>query len=242
MRFLTLIAFFTILSHYGFAQSGSLLASYSESNLTGEGVSAGAKVEAVLEKLRAKRTKSDHQFLRAVFNITHRQLLKQYEQYASFDEIFESGKYDCLTATTLYSALLKDLGYQYTTIETDFHIFILVHSAEGDVLFESTDPLDGFVNQPDQIEARIASFKADSMSPLFREVSNTELIGLLYYNQSVKAFNNREWSRSLELLSKARSCYQSSRISELETLLANVMTEVAALDRQSTRSMLASKP
>ncbi len=242
MRFLTLIAFFTVLSHCGFAQYGSLLASYSESITAGEGVSVGAAVEAVLEKLRAKRTKSDHQFLRAVFNITHRQLLKQYEQYASFDEIFESGKYDCLTATALYGALLQDLGYQYTTIETDFHIFILVHSIEGDVLFESTDPLDGFVNQPDQIEARIASFKADALSPLFREVSNAELIGLLYYNQSVKAFNNREWSRSLELLSAAQNYYQSPRITELKTLLANVMTEIAALDQQSARSMLASKP
>ena len=169
-------------------------------------------------------------------------MLKQYQQYASFEEIFTSGKYDCLTATALYSALLQELGYQYTTIETDFHIFILVHSPEGDVLFESTDPLDGFVNQPEMIEERIASFKADSNTSLFRKVSKAELTGLLFYNQSVKAFNSREWSRSLELLSKARTFYQSPRITELETLLAIVMTEVAIMDDQSTHSRLASRP
>lgn len=202
-------------------------------------------VNSLIQKLDSKTKKSDRQFLKNVFNITHRQLLKEYDQYAGFGELFREGKYDCLTATALYSILLNELGYQHRIIETNYHIFLLVDTEDGQILMESTDPLDGFEYQPDRIESRIAQYKLDqeevaSNKPsysftytLFDEVSPSELTGLLYYNQCVKAFNTQQWSKALQLLELAKTFYHSPRITEMENLLMQ-MVAATALENTST--------
>jgi len=239
MRFWTLIGVFMLISLLASGQNGALMANYSITDGTSNPHEYQQKLELLVEKLDSKTKKSDRQFLKNVFNITHRQLLKQYDQYAGFGELFEDGKYDCLTATALYSILLNELGYQHKIIETNYHIFLLVDTEDGQVLMESTDPLDGFEYQPERIENRMAQYKLDQENApanepsyafsytLFDEVSPSELTGLLYYNQCVKAFNSQQWSKAIQLLEAAKMFYQSPRITEMENLLIQVVAATA---------------
>jgi len=221
----------------GLAASGqaNLLTCYALTD--GKGIDENIKkIENLINKLDTKAKKSDRQFLKNVFNLTHRQFLKEYDQYAGFGDIFKDGRYDCLTATALYSVLLSELGYQHTIIETNFHIFLLVASAEGKVLMESTDPLGGFEYRQNKIEDRIKAYKADQESAskngysysynLFEEVSPQELNGLLYYNQCVKAFNQQQWGKAIENLESAKLFYNSPRIVEMENLLVTIIASV----------------
>lgn len=238
MHFWALTGVFMLVSLLTSGQQGSLLAYYSGTDDVSGYVMHQQKIDLLIEKLDSKTKKSDRQFLKNVFNITHRQLLKEYDQYAGFGEIFQDGKYDCLTATALYSILLGELGYEHRIIETNYHIFLLVDTEEGQMLMESTDPLDGFEYQADKIQSRIDQYKVDQNEIakkegiyalpyiLFDEVSPAALTGLLYYNQCVKAFNAQEWSKAIQLLGAAKRYYNSPRITEMENLLIQVVASI----------------
>lgn len=248
MRIWAFILIFSTFWGAGFCQENDLLTSYlSTTSLANEAL-AEDRIAVLVEKLEAKKIKSDRQFLRTLFNSTHRQLLKQYDQYSDFEEIFQNGKYDCLTATALYSVLLNKFDYTYSIIETNYHIFMIVKTEEGDVLLESTDPINGFEYIPEKIDDRIKTYKENLVSNtskdknyytfsfnLFHEVNPEQLTGLLFFNQCVKAFNNQEWQKAIQLLKKARLVYDSPRIGELENLLFNVIAQ-GELENTATAS------
>ena len=135
-------------------QVQSRLTDYLETSGTKSEVNAQAEISELLSKLNSKPRKSDRIFLKSVFSLTHRQLLKTYQQYADFSEIFNGGRYDCVTATALYSLLLEELGYSHAIYETKYHVFLLVESSEGQFLIESTDPINGFEYQKERIKER----------------------------------------------------------------------------------------
>jgi hypothetical protein len=113
-----------------------------------------------VEKLTTKDLPGDNvKFCRALFNRTRQQFFRRYTPYASFGETLNNGKYNCLTGTALYALLLDHFNIQYSIIETNYHIFLLAHTQEGTVLFEATDPTDGFVTDPKQIEQRVKLYK-----------------------------------------------------------------------------------
>ncbi|MGE0587219.1 MAG: hypothetical protein AB7O48_01490 [Cyclobacteriaceae bacterium] len=233
MRFWLKFAVFVGSLNLAFAQGEGQFTSYLQTSSLKNEQFAQEKLGSLIAKLDEKERKSDRQFLRNVFNLTHRQVLKQYDQYATFGELFESGRYDCLTATALYSVVLTELGYTHTVIETNYHIFLLINSDEGQILMESTDPIGGFEFNQERITNRIAQYKKDaevvlanqaaSGYLLFNEVSMNELTGLLYYNQCVKAFNNQQWMEAIKNLDLARKYYHSERIQEMEVLLMDVV-------------------
>lgn len=245
MRLPAVLLIFTLIYSVASGQNTNLLEAYlgtTSHNCKGQNLE---KLESLVSKLGAKDKKSDHQFLKSIFNTTHRQLLKEYKQYSDFGDIFETGKYDCLTATALYSIVLNRFGYEHAIIETNYHIFLLIESPEGKFLIESTDPLNGFEYQNEKIEARISRYKLDQEEAekdksiysfgykLFDEVTPQQLTGLLYYNQCVKAFNEQQWSEAAQLLRASKKYYNSPRTSEMENLLLNVIAG-RELDKANT--------
>lgn len=197
-----------------------------------------SEVSEFISKLKSKSRNSDKQFLRTVFNLTHRQFLKEYKQYAGFNELFEDGKYDCLTATSFYSVLLTELGYEHTIMETAYHVFLLVESDQGQVLMESTDPIGGFEYLQENIDQRIASYRAQEQLELgdlanrYGSVSRLQLVGLLYYNQCVMLFNNQQWTQAHQMLSQAKAYYNSPRIIDMENIILNALA-TSELNKQS---------
>jgi hypothetical protein len=195
---------------------------------------SGAGLLAFFDQLEEKNAVStpNLEFLRLIFNRVHRKFLKTYEDYVPFDKLFESGSYNCLTATALYALVLDHFGYDYEVIETNYHIFILAVTKEGKVLLETTDPQDGFVTNTNEIAEKIGYYKEDlGATPsqkntaykfqfeLFDAVSLEEITGLLYYNLAVDAFNKNEIQRSVDLLDKAAAYYRSERIEEFSQVI-----------------------
>ena len=223
----TVITFFAL--GWTIAQPPSQLNDYLLTGGSTQGHKAEERITNLVNKLQAKRGKSDRQFLGSVFSVAHRQLLKEYKQYSGFGELFTNGRYDCLTATALYSLVLDRLGFEYSIVETNYHIFLMVKTDEGEVLIESTDPIDGFVDNPKEVAERLKSYKESGPSPgegfydaqfnLFQAVDTHQLVGLLYFNQAVKAFNNQQWAKAADLLEYTKKYYVSPRVDEMETLL-----------------------
>jgi hypothetical protein len=189
-----------------------------------------------LQQLNSKRSSisSDIDFIRYAFSSTHKKFLKHFRAEASFAELFENGTYNCLTGTILYSLILSDLKIQHQVIETNYHIFILVSSKEGELLIEATDRHNGVVTGVNEISARIDQYKNTSVVAarlsgelsyyqfnfdIYNPVSTEELTGLLYYNLAIEAYNKHNLQLAVFYLGEAIARYASPRIEELARLM-----------------------
>lgn len=209
------------------------------------------QIESLIERLKAKKTTSDINFLRRVFVETHRKFLKNYSQYSDMSEVFTAGKYDCLTATSLYSVVLDGLDFDYNIIETNYHIFILVNTSHGEVLLETTDLWNGFVTDSKKIDQRIGNYKQNTIAAipakdkkfylfnlnLYHRLQQNQLPGLLYFNQAVKAYNSGDWEHCSILLDKAKAIYNSPRIEELTLILVESVKN-SLLDTDKKQNLL----
>ena len=210
-----------------------LLLTSQEANVT----VASARLEGFEQGLRKKTSTSDFAFLKTIFTKTQKNFLKHYSQYPELSEIFSTGNYDCLTATSLFSILLSDFHFQHRIVETNYHIFLMVQTTKGEVLIETTDRYNGFVTDLKEIEKRLGSYKQNIIAPasnknyyafhfsLYQNVSPHQLAGLLYYNRAVKSFNKKEYIQSAELLDKAKAIYESPRVAELAVILIEAAME-----------------
>jgi hypothetical protein len=189
---------------------------------------------------------SDQKLLRKTFSRLHSSFLKKYEAYADFNEAFSSGKYDCLTATALFSHVLRRMNFSYEIIETNYHIFLIVQTSDGEVLLETTDRWNGFVTDSDDIAKRIGDYRNNRITAasdnskkqfveysfkLYQQISPEKLTGLLYFNQAVKAYNRQDWASSSRSLEKSNALYESPRCGELGVVLIRTVLESSMEER-----------
>ena len=76
---------------------------------------------------KVNATKSNKQKAKVIFKEVHDYFLNQYEEHTSFNNIFENGRYNCVTACMLYSMVLKRYGVPYAIKEKPT-MYILWHS------------------------------------------------------------------------------------------------------------------
>lgn len=196
--------------------------------------SSASSLNEFLKKLEKKKIsiKNEKEFLRYVFAKTHQVYLKQFVGYAQFNTLFSDGSYNCLTGTILYTLILNHFNLKHEVIETNYHIFILAETSQGNILLEVTDPYHGFVDSSYEIEVRISRYKQNALYAannnlayykfnfdLYNPVSTDELRGLLYYNKAVDAYNHQKLKESIQYLAKAAELYSSSRIDEFSQIL-----------------------
>ncbi|MFY0651689.1 MAG: hypothetical protein JXQ96_06630 [Cyclobacteriaceae bacterium] len=183
-------------------------------------------VDALVEK--KIRWNNDKRFLEHLFYKVHRKYLKKYVAYQSFQELFDYGTYGCLTGTALYAFLLSELGYEYEIIETNYHMFLLVHAGGKRYLMESTDPFAGFEYKSAEIEKRISAAQEQNKTGgkyhtfsynIYRSISYDDLIGLQYYNTAINAYNKGKLGLALYCLNESARLNQSERIKEFLHLM-----------------------
>jgi hypothetical protein len=196
-------------------------------------------ISGFVQKLQNRdNTKSNFKFCRILFQKTRQEFLRRYAQYASFSETLQTGTYNCLTGTALYALLLDHFDIPYTIIETNYHIFLLASTAEGPVLFEATDPVYGFVTDPEKIERRIQEYKTNATempadgreyyryeASLYRQVDLNQLQGLMHYNVSIEAYNKQDFPSAIHHLDEAFDLYNSPRISEFSAILLRALLD-----------------
>lgn len=198
------------------------------------------QVLSFLHRLSDKKLKfkNDQDFLAYIFRKTHQRYLKEYKDYATFNELLRNGNYNCLTATALYALILEHQGFKYKIIETNYHMFLLVETVSGTVLIESTDPLQGFVTKEREIERKISEYRQNSpvevnnkksyyayQVSVYNPVSLQGVQGLLYYNLAVDFYNKQDLISSVNHLEKAFLLYESQRLEEFSKVITLTLLE-----------------
>jgi hypothetical protein len=192
------------------------------------------EIVSLINKLEKRKSSfnSDKDFLSYLFTKTHQKLLTSYTEQCTFSALVKDGTYNCLTGTSLYALLLDHFAIDYRVIETNYHIFLIAKTNEGNVLFEATDPGKGFVDSYQEVEKRIARYKQQELQQgntnkmlyryqfnLYNTVGLDELLGLMYYNLSIEAYNNDALSASINYLDDAIKLYQSPRVEEFSKII-----------------------
>lgn len=202
----------------------------------------------ILDKKRSK-TKNDVNFLRSVFQKSHQLLLKEYVKHSTFNEMLESGKFDCVSGSATLGMLLDRYGYNYEIVETDYHVFIITKVDEKEIILESTLPIGGMITSPSEVQDYLDSYKPVEFAQLaslterlgsadqtlsdhaiFRKVSLTQLAGLQYYNDAITHFNDQAYGLASKQLSKALVLYESERIKNLKDLAKEQAYKVYGYD------------
>lgn len=218
-------------------------------SLSGEGFhELNARVDKLVTEIAQNEYRNEARKLRDLFKKTHHRFLHSYVRYTGIEGLAK-GRYDCLTATSLFADILAKSGYKYNIIETNYHIFIVVNTTEGDVVLETTDRFSGFIDDEKEKNAMIAEYKRNALTwatpahhqynfSLYQPVSTDQLAGLLYFNQAVNAFNSHKWLECSDKLSASSSTTNYARVSQLAAMLYRSVEEVSTFDEETKAAIL----
>ncbi len=190
---------------------------------------------------KKQQYKNKSKFLEYLFYKGHRKFLKNYQLYSSFTGLIENNNYDCVVGTALYALILERLDVNYTIKEFDYHVLLIVKVDSKEFLFESTDPIDGFVKNKSEINKRIQFYTTprqetgfiqsigakEKLNQRSHSVNNNidiqQLAGLLFYNMAVKSYNETNYIQAIQNLEKGIRHYNTNRFQVfLEILLDNL--------------------
>jgi len=236
LRFFTILIFASVVAmasppsdgnpnklHFGIEEFNKALSYYTQEH-------SSVKTSEMLDKhfvnlkKRQLKYKTQKDFVEYAFYYIHNKLLKNYTEYASLDQTLTEGAYDCVTATAMYALFLSELELPYAVVETNYHLYLLAFpGTKNEVLLETTDPVAGFIANTNEIQTRKVLYaqgneelKANQVDldwDVETSLKDTELIGLLLFNQSVKQYNLGNKAKAVELANEATNYYSSTRIS-----------------------------
>lgn len=161
-----------------------------------------------------------------VFNVLHARWLKTYQLEATtLLDIVRHRRFNCVSATILFNLICDDLGWDTEAFETPTHVYTLFNNFTEQVMVENTSPM-GFniVTNLQAYSRYLAQYYPESevvkigLDRLYlheqsrgRRIDNTELIGLLAYNQAYFARKRGEFERAYDLVLLAQNFNRDSR-------------------------------
>lgn len=188
--------------------------------------------ESEIEKLKARKVpKKLEKDVKYIYSQLHDKFLRKYEYLAFYDQIFEQGVYNCVTAVALYALSFEELGIPYSIKETPTHVYIVVDPDESQLLIETTDPVSGFKSfSPgfkENFVAQLAMMKLVDQSdvnskglyPIFDEfyfggadLTLEQLIGIQYYNKGLDLYEKKDYHKAWRELSKAQLFHSTDQL------------------------------
>lgn len=181
--------------------------------------------------------------VRAIFYRSHQQLFHRYKQYTLDQDALNEGLYDCVSGSLILAALLDHFDISYEIVETSFHVFLEVMVEGNHLLLEVTDPRSGLIVIPEDKERYLSTYaeelgdarhwqvgykeSPDSLFTVYRKISLRNLMGLQYFNQSIRYFNEGNPLAAYQFSVTALKYHNSERIEEFSRFLKQALTIAA---------------
>lgn len=166
-----------------------------------------------IEKLKKKSPKKQ---VRNIFRGIHDNLLSKYEFENNFCEVFNTGYYNCVSATALYSYALHQMEISHSIIETPSHVYAIADFNTEQWVIESTMPQQGFYKLTDEryqqyldqlLAQKLISQKQRYASNIdsivgamypSRAVSPTRLVAIQYTNLALYYLGDEQYDKALQ--------------------------------------------
>ncbi len=204
---------------------------------------------APLKGRKVKKNKArDVEFL---YKELHERFLRKYESRAYFDQIFENGVYNCVTAVALYAVTFEALGVEYDIKETPTHVYLVADPDDSQLLIETTDPVNGFAafsktykkTYVSELVDRKLVDRADmdrGVNEIFDQyylgsdnITAVQLLGLQYYNKGLQLYDEERYYQAWSALAKAQLFHETTPISNV--LFSSLVNHLATCDYSQPR-------
>lgn len=163
---------------------------------------------------------------RKVFMYLHTTWLLDYQLEATtLLDVVKHRTYNCVSGTILYNLVCEDLGFQTKAFETPTHTYTLFTNFTQQLMVENTSSMGFDIMKNLKIYSKyLAQFYPKNqvlkigLDHLYvyensrgRQIDNTELLGLLAYNQAYFNVKNGDFSRAYEMVLLAQQFNRDSR-------------------------------
>jgi len=173
---------------------------------------------------------SDVKKVKYVYKYIHKHFLKVYKLNNSFVDIFESGEYNCVSASALYALVFDQLEIPYQVREIPQHVYLLAYPNSSKIVVETTSPTKGYFQFNSSFMAAFAKklveskiitkqeYESTSADALFNKyyfsstgINLIELAGLQYSNFAIYNLGKNEYKAALEEAKKAIFLFPGDR-------------------------------
>jgi hypothetical protein len=155
------------------------------------------------------------------FKDIHKTFLSQYVEGADFNDLVNTGQYNCLSATALYAMALQELEIPFNIRKGNYHIYISAAPQTHNIILESTLPQEGVIyfsknfrqNYIKELEKNKIISKEDyelTNEEKFEKYSNNddiisprELAAYQYYNIGIQSLEDLDYSNASKFFEKA---------------------------------------
>lgn len=193
------------------------------------------KEKGVLNKKMNKRIKE-------TYALVHEKFLKKYNNIEFFASIFQTGTYNCVSASILYALFFDRLNIPYKIMASSNHVYLVANPGENSEVIETTNPL--FENQIFSGEFKRqyvnylknskmiseAELQSKSTEEIFEshynqvtEANFNNLIGFQYFNKALLDLEQNNLKKALYDCQKAYYFFPSERVS---VVMYNILIEL----------------
>lgn len=184
--------------------------------------------------------------IKIIYNKVHDKLLKKYDIKSLYSDIYNTGNFNCLSASILYSLIFEEFNIPYRIKLSNHHVFLLSYPNTYSIVVETTNPMVGYqaINQnfkakyigylKDSKLISLSEYNSKNTDDLFNEyyfkeknVTLVELVGVQYYNDAIIKMENQNYEAAFHQLEKAYLFYSAEEVGYL--LMTNGVAAITEL-------------
>lgn len=195
---------------------------------------------AEIQSQKFESRKNDRK-VKILYEDLHQTFLAKYELENRFEDIFNNGYYNCVSASALYALAFQQLNIPFAIKEKPTHVYLIAYPENEQIMVETTTPVNGFVTISQQFKQNFlsalkdqkiisakeyASGNADALFDkyYFGEHENIDikkLVGIQYMNEGVYSLEKKNYEDALHAIEKAYLFYPSERAGYLLMISAH---------------------
>lgn len=191
---------------------------------------------SIFKELADKKiqTKAIDKKIKLSYSNVHNRFLKKYNDNEYFPVIFQTGIYNCVSASMLYALIFDDLDIPYNVKASSDHVYLVANPGSKSIVIETTNP--GFEQKvfSGEFKQQYANYlrtskliseseyKNKSVEEIFeenfKEVRDAEfnnLPGFQYYNKALTKLQDNDTEEALNLCQKAYFFYPDYQVKSL---------------------------
>ncbi len=206
------------------------LASY---NNSGEprSVAIHERIQKYVDEIKSKiEGKAEEKKVKYIYEDVHKTFFKAYKLKNNFNDIFEKGEYNCVSASALYSIIFDMLEIPYQIMESPQHVYVVTYPQTFKILIETTSPEKGYYQfKSNFIEKYVktlcdskliekSEFEANGADLLFKKyyfsksgVSLLQLAGIQYSNFAIYNIDDENYEKALPEIITSCFLYPTER-------------------------------
>ncbi|WP_417213179.1 hypothetical protein [Bizionia sp.] len=171
------------------------------------------RVNSLLKTFPEKESKAkkEQKRIKFIYDEIHSPFFNKYLLNSYFNDLFEDGTYNCVTASALYAYVFDELNIPYHVKETPTHVFLIAYPETYKIYLETTVPGEyGFIvpkeSEVIKIIDELISYKLVTKDEVLEKgymkfyedlyygreyINKNALIGMQYYNCLVLKYGYR---------------------------------------------------